>query len=49
MITTCAIIFGILWYKAKTKRDELLVENNNLKAEINRLNQIIYSNSANNN
>ena len=43
MITTTAIIFGILWYKAKTKRDQLLAENESLKMEINRLNSIINS------
>ena len=41
MITITAITFGILWYRAKTKRDQLMVENENLKMEINRLNGII--------
>lgn len=41
MITTTAIIFIILWFRARKKRDQYLAENQQLKMEINRLNQVI--------
>ena len=41
MITCTAIVFIVLWYKAKTKRDQYAEENSRLKMEIKRLNGLL--------